>query len=156
MKARLEHTKVAPAAFRAVFALEKYVRESGLEHSLLHLIKIRASQINGCAYCIDMHWKDARAEGEREDRLYMLNAWRESDLYSPRERAALALTEAVTLVAETQVPDAVYEEAGKHFSEAELVNVTLAISTINTWNRISITFRAVPGVYQPGQYAKAV
>src|SRR5690242_11945745 len=119
MKARINYTQVAPDAFKAMLALETYVRQSGLEHSLLHLIKIRASQINGCAYCIHMHTGEARASGESEERIYILDAWRESPLYSDRERAALAWTEAVTLVAQTHVPDDVFEEAHRHFSDDE-------------------------------------
>jgi len=155
MQPRLDYSKAAPGAYRAMLGLEMYVRNCGLEHSLLHLIKLRASQINGCAYCIDMHSKDARAEGETEQRLYCLQAWRESPFYSERERAALAFTEAVTLVGETHVPDEVYEEAKKHFTEAELINLTLAIVAINGWNRIAITFRATPGTYQPASVKAA-
>ena len=131
-----------------MYGLEKFVRECGLEHALLELIKTRVSQINGCAYCIDMHTKDARAAGETEQRLYALNAWRETPFYSDRERAALAWAEAVTLVSETHVPDDVYEATRQHFSEEELVNMTLAVITINGWNRLSIAFRSVPGEYQ--------
>jgi len=129
--------------------LEKYVHECGLESSLLELVKMRTSQINGCAFCLDMHWKDARAAGESEQRLYSLDAWRETPFYSERERAALAWTEAVTLVADSHVPDELYEEVRQHFSEEELVNLTLAIVAINGWNRLSISFRAEPGIYQP-------
>jgi AhpD family alkylhydroperoxidase len=133
-----------------MLSLEGYVKKhSKLEPSLLELVRVRASQINGCAYCIDMHSKDARAEGESEQRLYALNAWRETPFFTDRERAALAWTEAVTLVSEGHVPDAVYEEAKAHFSEEELVNLTMAIVTINGWNRLAIAFRAVPGEYQP-------
>jgi AhpD family alkylhydroperoxidase len=150
MKPRFEALKVAPAAYHAMLGLENYVRKSSkLEPSLLELVKMRASQINGCAYCLDMHSKDARAEGESEQRLYVLNAWREAPFYTDRERAALAWTEAVTLVSESHVPDDVYEEARQRFSEEELVNLTVAIVTINGWNRLSIAFRAVPGEYQP-------
>ncbi len=143
MQARINHAKVAPEVFKALLALEAAVQKGGLEPSLLDLIKIRASQINGCAYCIHMHTAEARARGEREERLYLLSAWRESPLYSDRERAALAWTEAVTLVSETHVPDAVYDEARRHFSEAELVNLTLAVVAINAWNRMSVGFRAI-------------
>lgn len=149
MASRGQYVTAAPGAYKAMLALETYVRSSGLEHSLLHLIKVRASQINGCAYCIDMHWKDARAEGETEERLYMLNAWEESSLYTPRERAALKLTEAVTLIRDTHVPDEVFAEAAEHFSEQELPNVVVAIATINSWNRLAITFRSEPGHYRP-------
>jgi AhpD family alkylhydroperoxidase len=149
MEPRLNPQKVSPAAYHAMSTLEVFVRKSKLEPSLLELVKMRASQINGCAYCIDMHSKDARAEGESEQRLYALNAWRETPFFTDRERAALAWTEAVTLVSEGHVPDAVYEEAKAHFSEEELVNLTMAIVTINGWNRLAIAFRAVPGEYQP-------
>ena len=156
MQPRLDALKVAPGAFNAMLALENYVRKSSkLEPSLLELVKMRASQINGCAYCLDMHSKDARANGETEQRLYLLNAWEESPFYTDRERAALAWTEAVTLVSQGHVPDEVYEEARKRFTEEELVNLTLAITTINSWNRLSISFRAVPGEYQPAKHAKS-
>jgi AhpD family alkylhydroperoxidase len=152
MQARLEAQKVSPAAYHAMLGLETFVRkQSKLEPALLELVKMRASQINGCAYCIDMHSKDARAEGETEQRLYALSAWEETPFFTDRERAALALTEAVTLVSEDHVPDAVYEKARKSFTEEELVNLTLAIITINGWNRLAITFRFVPGEYQPGR-----
>ena len=137
--------------YQAMLGLETYVRKSsGLETSLLELVRMRASQINGCAFCLDMHSKDARAAGETEQRLYCLPAWRESPFYSEREQAALAWTEAVTLVSEGHVPDEVFEQARKHFSEEELTHLTLAIVTINGWNRFAIAFRAVPGAYQPG------
>lgn len=150
MQARLEAQKVSPAAYQAMLALENFVRkQSKLEPALIELVKMRASQINGCAYCIDMHSKDARAEGETEQRLYALSAWEETPFFTDRERAALALTEAITLVSEGHVPDGVYERAKKSFSEEELVNLTLAIVTINGWNRLAITFRSVPGEYEP-------
>jgi AhpD family alkylhydroperoxidase len=150
MQPRLEGQKVAPAAYHAMLALEEYVRKSSrLEPSLLELVRMRASQINGCAYCLDMHSKDARANGETEQRLYALNAWRETPFFTDRERAALAWTEAVTLVSQDHVPDSVYEEVRQRFSEEELVNLTLAVSTINVWNRLCISFRVVPGTYQP-------
>jgi AhpD family alkylhydroperoxidase len=150
MQPRIDAQKVSTAAIQAMLGLETFVRKSSkLEHSLIELVKMRASQINGCAYCIDMHSKDARAAGETEQRLYALNAWRETPFFTDRERAALAWTEAVTLVAEDHVPDAVYEEVRQRFSEEELVNLTMAIVTINGWNRLSIAFRAVPGDYQP-------
>jgi AhpD family alkylhydroperoxidase len=152
MQARLEAQKVSPAAYQALLGLEMFVRkQSRLEPALIQLVKIRASQINGCAYCIDMHSKDARAEGETEQRIYALSAWEETPFFTDRERAALALTEAVTLIGEDHVPDAVYEKARKSFSEEELVNLTLAIITINGWNRLAITFRMVPGEYEPGR-----
>ena len=131
--------------------LETYLHQSGLELSLLLLIKVRASQINGCAYCIDMHWKDLRANGESEQRLYGLDAWQESPYYTDRERAALAWAEAVTRVAETHVPDDVYEEVRPHFTQKELADLTLAVATINAWNRLAIATRAEPGKYQPSQ-----
>jgi len=149
MKPRINIAHVSPAAYKAVLGLEQYVRSTGIDPGILELIKIRASQINGCAYCIDMHTKDARAAGETEQRIYSLDAWRETPFYSEKERAALALTEAVTLIREGHVPDAVFEEARSHFDEAELLNLTLAIATINVWNRLAITFRSVPGEYQP-------
>jgi AhpD family alkylhydroperoxidase len=134
-----------------MFALGKYIQKSGLNESLLNLILLRASQINGCAYCIDMHWKDLRAAGEVEQRLYGLNAWEESPYYSDRERAALAWTEAVTNLHEGHVPDAVYEQTKKFFSEKEIADLTLAIVAINGWNRLSIAARTVPGSYQPAK-----
>jgi AhpD family alkylhydroperoxidase len=151
MQPRIDGLKVAPVAYKAMQALEAYIHQSGLELSLLHLIKVRASQINGCAYCIDMHWKDARAAGETEQRLYGLDAWEESPYYSERERAALAWCEAVTRIAETHAPDAVYDEVRRHFSEKEIADLTLAIASINAWNRLAISTRAVPGKYQPAQ-----
>lgn len=149
MKERLNYMQASPKGFEAMRGLETHCRNSGLEHSLLELVKTRASQINGCAFCLDMHTKDARAAGETEQRLYALSAWDEAPFYSERERAALAWTEAVTLVATSRVPDAVYEEARKHFSEHELVDLTLAIVAINGWNRLSVAFRKPAGTYQP-------
>jgi AhpD family alkylhydroperoxidase len=149
MQPRIDFTQVSPEVSKAMLALEKHVRQSGLEHSLLHLVKMRASQINGCAYCLDMHSKDARADGETEQRLYLLEAWRESPLYTDRERAALAWTEAVTLINQTHAPDDVFEEVHEQFDEKELVDLTLAIVAINGWNRLCIGFRVVPGGYQP-------
>jgi AhpD family alkylhydroperoxidase len=144
MEARLNYAKAAPAAYRAMAALERYVHECGLELPLIELVKIRVSQINGCAYCLDMHTQDARAEGESEKRIYTLPAWRETPFFSEREQAALAWAEAVTLVSETHVPDDVYEQARAQFSEEELVNLTMVVVAINGWNRLSISFRAVP------------
>jgi AhpD family alkylhydroperoxidase len=149
MEPRIAYADVDPAAIKAMYGLETYVRNSGLEPSLVELVKMRASQINGCAYCIDMHSKDARAHGESEQRLYALVAWRETPFYSERERAALLWTEAVTRVAEEHVPDAVFEEARRAFTEEELVNLTMAVVAINGWNRLAISFRAVPGAYEP-------
>lgn len=149
MEQRIAYGKAAPGVVQAMHGLEHYLAQCGLERSLLELIKVRASQINGCAYCIDMHTKDARANGETEQRLYLLNAWHESPFYTERERAALAWTEAVTLVAESHVPDAVYEQAHGQFTEEELVNLTLALVAINGWNRICVSFRTPPGTYTP-------
>jgi AhpD family alkylhydroperoxidase len=150
MKSRI-NLNATSGVYQAMLALETCVRKSsGLEPSLLELVRMRASQINGCAFCLDMHSQDARADGETEQRLYCLPAWRETPFYSERERAALAWTEAVTQVAEGHVPDAVFEEARKQFSEEELAQLTLAIVAINGWNRFAIAFRAVPGAYQPG------
>lgn len=151
MKSRLENINGYPRALGAMMGLQRYVNESGLEHSLQELVKMRASQINGCAYCLDMHSKDARAAGETEQRLYLLDAWRESPMYTDRERAALEWTEAVTRVGEGHVPDAVYEAVRPYFSEEELVNLTLAVVAINGWNRLMIAFRAEVGSYQPPQ-----
>ncbi len=156
MKARLEYKNVAPEAPQALLALEKYVNQSGLEHSLLDLVKLRASQINGCAYCVDMHTKDARARGETEQRLYAIPVWKEAPFYSDRERAALAWTEAVTLVSESHVPDGIYEEARRHFKEKELIDLTMAIVAINAWNRLNVSFSTVAGSYQPAVRAKGV
>lgn len=143
MKQRLDWRQVAPEAQAAMRALYHYTENCGLDRRLLELVKIRASQINGCAYCIHMHTADARKLGESEERIYLLSAWRESPLYDPRERAALAWTEALTLIAESQAPDAVYDEVCRHFSEKELVNLTVAIGMINVWNRVCVGFRAV-------------
>lgn len=151
MKPRLNAYKVDPRAMKAMMGLEDYVQESGLERSLIDLVKTRASQINGCAYCIHMHTRDARNLGETEERLYLLDAWHESPLYTERERAALAWTEAVTLVSQTHVPDDVYEEVRQQFTEEELVKLTLLVATINAWNRIAISFRMV----HPTKHANA-
>ncbi|HZR42515.1 MAG TPA: carboxymuconolactone decarboxylase family protein [Ktedonobacteraceae bacterium] len=151
MTARLNYAKVASGGYQAMSQLEQYVRNSGLEPSLLELVKIRASQINGCAFCIDMHTKDARAAGESEQRIYLLSAWREAPFYSERERAALEWAEALTLIAENHVPDEIFERVKPHFSDEELVNLSLAITTINAWNRLAIGFRSEPGTYQPRQ-----
>jgi AhpD family alkylhydroperoxidase len=148
MKPRIDYHKTPPAALKGMRELETYVAGCGLEHSLLHLVKMRASQINGCAYCLDMHSKDARVAGETEQRLYALDAWRETSFYSERERAALAWTEALTLIAQTHAPDDVYEAARAQFSEQELVNLTVAIMAINGWNRLAIGFRAEAGTYR--------
>ena len=142
MSERLNPTKAAPGGYKLMLDMEKYLHECGLEQSLIELVKMRASQINGCAFCLNMHSQDARKSGETEQRLYLLDAWRETELFSDRERAALAWTEALTLIAQTHAPDAVYAEAKAQFSDAELANLTLLIGTINTWNRIAIGFRA--------------
>jgi AhpD family alkylhydroperoxidase len=149
MTPRIDYHKADPGSATAMLALQNCVNESGLEHALLELIKLRASQINGCAYCIDMHSKEARAGGETEQRLYALDAWRETPFYSERERAALAWTEAVTLIGEGHVPEPVYVQARQQFSEQELVRLTLAVVAINGWNRLCIAFRTVPGTYRP-------
>jgi AhpD family alkylhydroperoxidase len=144
MKPRIEYAKAAPGTVQAMRALETYVQQSGLERSLLHLIKTRASQINGCAFCLDMHTREAREDGEMEERLYVLSAWRETADYTDRERAALAWTEAVTRIADGHVPDDVYEVARQQFTDKELADLTLAVVAINGWNRLSIAFRTLP------------
>ena len=146
MKPRMNFYQAAPETVNALMALENQVTSSGLEQSLIELVKTRASQINGCAYCINMHTQDARKHGETEQRLYLLNAWREAPAYTERERAALAWTEAVTQISETHAPDDVYQEVRTQFSEAETVNLTMLIATINAWNRLAISFRAMPPV----------
>ena len=148
MTARLAYYKIAPEPNRAMLGLERYLHGCGLEPVLMHLVRLRASQINGCAYCIDMHWKDLRAAGEGEQRLYGLDAWEESPYYSDRERAALAWTEAVTKIGEGQAEDSVYNEVKKQFNERELADLTLAVATINAWNRLAIASRMEPGTYQ--------
>ncbi len=149
MTERLKFAEVEPEALKSMIELEKYVHQSGLERKLYELVKVRASQINGCAYCLDMHTKDARKAGETEQRLYALNAWRETPFYTERERAALAWTEALTLIAENNVPDALYEETRKYFDEKEIVSLTMAIIAINGWNRLAISFRTPAGSYNP-------
>jgi AhpD family alkylhydroperoxidase len=149
MAERLSYAKAFPEGIHAVLNLEKAIRSSGLEPPLLELVKTRASQLNGCSYCIDMHTKDARAAGETEQRLYALSAWRETPFFTPRERAALAWTEAITNIQQGHAADEVYAEARREFDEPELVKLTLAIAQINTWNRIAIAFRTEPGTYQP-------
>jgi AhpD family alkylhydroperoxidase len=143
MKPRLNPYQVAPNSMKALAALEAQVAGSGLDPGLAELVKIRASQINGCAFCLNMHTHDARSKGESEERIYLLNAWRESPLYSAHERAALAWTEAVTLVSETHVPDAVYDDVRAEFEPEELVRLTLLVTTINAWNRFAISFRSI-------------
>ncbi len=146
LHARIELGRHA-AAYTAMLGLEKYARESGLETSLLELVRLRASLINGCAYCIDMHTKDARAAGETEQRLYSVSVWRETPFYTPRERAALEWTEAVTEIASSHAPDDLFERVRAHLTEDELVSLTMAIVAINGWNRLAISFRQVPGTY---------
>jgi AhpD family alkylhydroperoxidase len=157
MQPRIDYTqKFAASALQALTGLEAYVRRSGLEHSLLELVRTRTSQINGCAYCIDMHTKDARAAGETEQRLYALNAWRETPFFSERERAALEWTEALTLISQNTVPDELYRKVREQFSEEDLVKLTVAVIAINAWNRVAIPFRSVPGSYQPQHRTAAV
>lgn len=148
MEPRINYGKMAPA-MKAMRGLEEYVASSGIEKPLYELVKTRASQINGCAYCLDMHTKDARKGGETEQRLYALSAWRETPFYTDRERAALEWTEALTLISDTDVPDVLYENVRKHFSESEIVALSMAIIAINGWNRLAISFRTVPGSYNP-------
>jgi AhpD family alkylhydroperoxidase len=152
MRAELNYGKVAPGIYAAMDALDQYLNnDAALDESLLNLVRLRASQLNGCAYCIDMHWKDLRAIGEGEQRLYGLDAWEESPYYTDRERAALAWTEAVTRLSNGHVSEQLYDEVRSHFSARELCDLTLAIATINAWNRLSISARLVPGAYQPAE-----
>jgi len=144
----MEYWKAAPGGFKALSSVETYLRDCGLDHAFLHMIKLRASQMNGCAYCIDMHWKDARAAGETEQRLYGLNAWREAPYYSDRERAALEWTEALTNITDGHVPDAVYDRVRGHLSDKELADLTWAVAAINAWNRVAIAFRSEAGKYR--------
>ena len=152
MKPRMEYWNTAPGAYKAMMAVEAYLRDSGLEKTLLHMVKLRASQINGCAYCIDMHWKDARAGGETEQRLYGLDAWREAGYYTDRERAALEWTEALTNITDGHVPGALYDAVRGHFSDKELADLTWAVAGINAWNRVAIAFRSEPGTYKPAAH----
>ncbi len=151
METRLHYGKVAPGVVKSMRGLENYLQDCGLEPALKELVKMRASQINGCAYCLDMHSLDARAGGETEQRLYALSAWQDTPFFSDRERAALLWTEKVTLVSIDHVPDEVYEQARAYFTEEELANLTLVIATINAWNRLAISFRSVPGHYTPAK-----
>jgi len=151
MEQRIDYLKVSRDGYKALSGLEEYLHHCGLEAPLLHLIKLRASQINGCAYCIDMHWKDLRSIGENEQRLYGLDAWEESPYYTDRERAALTWTEAVTNIQDGHARDEVFEEVRKQFTEKELADLTVAIATINAWNRLAIAGRSVPGHYQPAK-----
>ena len=154
MQSRLDIQRIPAGAFKAMMGFEAYLAGCGLERGLLDLLYLRASQINGCAFCIDMHFKDLRAAGETEQRLYMLDAWREAPFYSDRERAALAWIEAVTRVTDGHVPDDDYEQAHSQFSDEELANLTLAAVAINSWNRLNIAFRTVPGGYEPAMREK--
>lgn len=153
MEARMNYGKVAPGVLQAMYALEAYSAESGIEPALRELVKLRASQINGCAYCVDMHSLDARARGETEQRLYALPVWQETPFFTERERAALLWTEKLTLLTLDHVPDEVYEQARQQFSEEELANLTMVIVTINAWNRFGVAFRSVPGKYTPRQHS---
>jgi AhpD family alkylhydroperoxidase len=154
MKARIDLMHVNPGVIHAMLGLERQVRQAGFDDTLLDLVRMRASQINGCAYCLDMHSKDARANGETEQRLYSLDAWRETPYYSARERAALEWTEALTLVSETHVPDDVFDRVRAQFSDDELAHLSLAVVAINGWNRLNIAARTVPGGYVAGSVAK--
>ena len=151
MEPRIDYLKSARGAYHAMLGIEHYLQQCGLEESLQNLIKLRVSQINGCAYCIDMHWKDLKAAGEAEQRLYGLDAWEESPYYTERERAGLAWAESVTNIQEGHVPDEVFERVKKFFNDKELADLTLAVTAINAWNRLSIAARTVPGTYQPAK-----
>ncbi|HEU5349902.1 MAG TPA: carboxymuconolactone decarboxylase family protein [Ktedonobacterales bacterium] len=154
MATRMNYGKAAPGAMKAMNGLETYLAECGLEPKLLDLVKLRASQINGCAYCVDMHSLDLRAEGETEQRIYALPVWQETPFFTERERAALLWAEKLTLISLDHVPDDVYEQVRPHFTDAELANLTLAVATINAWNRFAITFRSEPGHYHPRTLAQ--
>jgi AhpD family alkylhydroperoxidase len=154
MEPRIDFTRLSPEGYKAMLGLEHYLSTSTVEKKLLHLVKLRVSQINGCAFCLDMHWKDLKVEGETDQRMYSLDAWRETSYYTDRERAALAWAEAVTNISDGHAPDELFEEARQYFSEQELADLTLAVTAINGWNRISIAFRVVPGTYQPPQLKK--
>ena len=155
MEQRINAYEKGQGALKAMLGISAYLAKSSLEKNLLQLIEYRVSQINGCAYCLDMHSKDLRHGGETEQRIYMISGWRETDLYTARERAALAWAESVTLLDEGHVPDEVYEIVRKEFSEEELIDLTLAVASINSWNRVNIAFRTTAGGYQPGQWAVA-
>ncbi|HTS37859.1 MAG TPA: carboxymuconolactone decarboxylase family protein [Candidatus Solibacter sp.] len=152
MEPRFNYVKIAPGIYHAMLGLEHYLHECGLEEPLINLVCMRASQINGCAYCLDMHSKDLRAGGETEQRIYTLEAWRECPFYTERERAALEWTEALTLITDGHVSDEVYEHVHEHFNDKELADLTLAVVSINGWNRLNIAARTVPGDYKPGQF----
>ena len=155
MPARIDYPKLSAPIYRTLFQLQSEIEKTALDQKILDLIKIRASQINGCAFCIDMHTIDARAHGETEQRIYALNAWREGPFFSDKERAALELTESVTRISENHVPDEVFPAVKQHYTDQEIVNLTWAIIAINAWNRLAITFRAEPGKYHPQHAAKA-
>ena len=152
MTERINGYKLAPAAYAILRKLEEYTRTAGFDHKLVELVKIRASQINGCAYCLDMHTKDARHNGETEQRIYLLSAWREAPFYSEQERAVLELTEAVTLISQKGVPDELYQKLRQHFDEKQYVDLIFMINNINNWNRLAISMKNVPGAYQPGKF----
>jgi len=154
MEPRIDFTRLSPGGYKAMLGLEHYLSNSTVDEKLLHLVKLRVSQINGCAFCLDMHWKDLKVEGETDQRMYSLDAWRETSYYTDRERAALAWAEAVTNISDGHAPDELFEEARQYFSEQELADLTLAVTAINGWNRISIAFQVVPGTYQPPQLKK--
>lgn len=154
MEPRIDYYKLSSEGYKAMLGLEHYLDNSTVEKKLLHLLRLRVSQINGCAFCLDMHWKDLQVEGENEQRMYSLDAWRETSYYTERERAALAWAEAVTNIRDGHAPDELYDEVRQHFSEQEVADLTLAVVAINGWNRISIAFRVVPGTYQPLQLKK--
>ena len=156
MQSRFNYAKLSSGGYQAMLGLEKYLAQCGLEEGLLHLVKLRVSQINGCAFCLDMHWKDLRAIGENEQRLYSLDAWRECPYYTDRERSALAWAEALTLIADDHASDAAYEEANMHLSDKELSDLTFAIATINAWNRLAISSRTIPGDYRPSKKHEVV
>jgi AhpD family alkylhydroperoxidase len=156
MQSRFNYAKLSSSGYQAMLGLEKYIDQCGLESVLLDLVRLRVSQINGCAYCIDMHWKDLRAAGENEQRLYSLDAWRECPYYTDRERSALAWAEALTLITQGHASDAAYEEAGAYLSEKEISDLTFAIAAINAWNRIAIPSRSVPGNYKAAKHTEMV
>ena len=156
MSSRIDYSKVSPGVYRAMFGLEKYVHDCGLENPLLELVRMRVSQINGCAHCLDMHSKDARAGGETEQRLYLLSAWRDAPVFSARERAALDWAEALTLIAETEISDELYDATRRYFSEEEIVNLTAAIVAINGWNRFAISLKSPVGSYRAGTIAAMI
>lgn len=156
MQPRLDLNQTNPAAYRAMMQLERHVMGSGLDSTILELIKIRASQINGCAFCIDMHTKDARLNGETEQRIYALNAWQETPFFTAEERAVLSLTEAVTLIASSIVSDAIFDDVSRYFEPNEIAELLMAIVTVNSWNRIAITTQMLPGSYQPQAIKAAI